>query len=97
MDTSPIERRRFVVRGRVQGVGFRYFVVRRANELGLGGWVRNLPDGESVEAVAQGTAKQLDAFAHETMRTGPPGALVTACEEWAEPVAERFEGFTISG
>ena len=49
---------RFVVEGEVQGVGFRYFVRHRASALGLGGRVRNLPDG-SVEVVAQGTAEAL--------------------------------------
>jgi acylphosphatase len=49
---------RFLVEGEVQGVGFRYFVRHRATALGLGGRVRNLPDG-SVEVVAQGSPRAL--------------------------------------
>jgi len=52
--------RRVVVRGRVQGVGFRYWVRRRANSLGIAGWVRNLPDGRSLEALAQAEPAVLD-------------------------------------
>lgn len=70
---------RFVVRGHVQGVGFRYFAQRRAAALGLAGYVRNLGDG-SVEAVATGTPEALDAFA-EALRQGPSWARVTALEE----------------
>jgi len=51
--------RRWLVRGRVQGVGFRYFVRREAAEIGVAGWVRNLDDGR-VEAFAQGSAAALD-------------------------------------
>jgi acylphosphatase len=53
--------RRYVVRGRVQGVGFRWFVEREARVLGVSGWVRNNPDG-SVEVVAMGTPEQLLAL-----------------------------------
>ena len=55
---SGIEARRFVVRGRVQGVGFRWFVEREAHMLGIAGWVRNNHDG-SVEVLAIGTRDQL--------------------------------------
>lgn len=58
-----------VVRGRVQGVGFRYFVRREAQELGLTGWVRNCPDG-SVELEAEGDAVQL-AELEKRLRQGP--------------------------
>jgi acylphosphatase len=51
---KPIEAKRYVVRGRVQGVGFRWFVEREAHMLGIAGWVRNNHDG-SVEVLAQGT------------------------------------------
>lgn len=83
---------RFRIRGRVQGVGFRYFVLRAARALGVGGWVRNCRDG-SVEAVAQGDADALARFRAE-LRQGPPGSRV---EEIAEaehdggPVASNFE------
>lgn len=92
---TDIEQRRFVVRGRVQGVGFRLFVVRRANALGITGWVRNLPDGQAVEAVAQGTPAQLDEFARDTMRVGPGGAVVHEMAQDTEPVEQRFDAFDV--
>ena len=61
-------------RGRVQGVGFRYFVLRRGMELGLTGWVANESDG-SVRCVAEGPRADLEALL-ETIRLGPAGALV---------------------
>ena len=61
-------------RGRVQGVGFRYFVLRRGMELGLTGWVANESDG-SVRCVAEGPRRDLEALL-ETMERGPAGALV---------------------
>jgi acylphosphatase len=66
---------RYTVEGRVQGVGFRYFVRRTAESLGIIGWVRNLPDG-AVEALARGDQQALDAF-ESSLRKGPPGASVT--------------------
>jgi acylphosphatase len=65
---------RFAVSGRVQGVGFRWFVVQRARELALAGWVRNAADG-SVEACASGPAAALDAL-EAALRRGPAGARV---------------------
>ena len=76
------ERRRFLVRGKVQGVGFRDYIAKRAQLLGLSGWVRNLPDGESIEAVAEGDIASLETFAQEMMH-GPRGAHVTGYQ--AEP------------
>ena len=52
-------RKHMIFYGRVQGVGFRYYAVNKANQLGLTGWVRNLPDG-SVEMEAQGYEEQID-------------------------------------
>ena len=66
--------RRFLVRGRVQRVGFRYFAAEAAAAESLGGWVRNLPDGR-VEAVAEGEAAAVDRFAAR-LRKGPPGSRV---------------------
>ena len=71
-------RRRYVVGGRVQGVGFRWFTERTAARLGLAGWVRNLPDGR-VEAEAQGALESLTAF-ESALRQGPRGALVAHFE-----------------
>lgn len=65
---------RFIVYGRVQGVGFRFFVEREARRLGLKGWVRNRQDG-SVECLAIGTSETLDQL-HRRLREGPPAARV---------------------
>ncbi len=70
--------RRFIVSGRVQGVGFRYFVVREAEALGLAGWVRNLPDGR-VEVLASGDEAAVDVMGGRLWQ-GPPHARVGAVE-----------------
>ena len=70
------EARGWIVRGRVQGVGFRWFVQRAGGHLGLGGHVRNLPDG-SVEVHARGPAGALEAL-ERALRDGPPSARVDA-------------------
>jgi acylphosphatase len=64
----------FLVQGRVQGVGFRWFVHREASELDLRGWVRNTEDGD-VEIVASGTAEDL-AELRASLRKGPRGSRV---------------------
>lgn len=64
----------FAVRGRVQGVGFRWFVRSTARELGVLGWVRNVNDG-SVEAMAAATDDVLDRF-EARLRSGPAGSEV---------------------
>jgi len=66
--------RRYLIEGRVQGVGFRYFTRRTARRLGIAGYVRNLPDG-SVEALARGSDADLEAL-ERRLREGPPGASV---------------------
>jgi acylphosphatase len=73
MPNEPIARR-FVVRGRVQGVGFRWYVLQQAARLGLRGWVRNQEDG-SVEVVAVTTPETLVDL-EAALRRGPPGARV---------------------
>ena len=70
--------RRFVIRGLVQGVGFRHAVRGEAGRLGLRGWVRNCADG-SVEAVALGDDMQLDAL-ERWARRGPPAARVESVD-----------------
>lgn len=69
-----LEQIQVVVSGRVQGVGFRYSTVSQAEKLGVTGWVRNLPDG-TVEALAEGTTDQIEAFL-VWCRQGPPGSRV---------------------
>jgi len=78
-----VSRRRWMVRGRVQGVGFRWFVWREADRLGLGGFARNLRDG-AVEVVSQGPDEALDRFA-QALRRGPSGARVDALEQLDVP------------
>jgi acylphosphatase len=79
---------RYVVTGRVQGVGYRYFVLRQADALGVSGFARNLPDG-SVEVRGEGTADALADF-EARLREGPAFAEVTNVER--EAVAERGSG-----
>lgn len=71
--------RGWVVRGRVQGVGYRYFVTRQAERLGLGGFARNLPDG-SVEVVARGGVEELDRL-EAALRRGPFMSRVATVEK----------------
>ena len=66
--------RRYLVRGRVQGVGFRYFTQAAAVHAGLSGWVRNNPDG-TVEIAAAGEVDALERL-EQQIRHGPPGARV---------------------
>jgi acylphosphatase len=70
--------RRFVVRGRVQGVGFRFFVEAAAYREGLGGWVQNLADG-SVEVVVEGDREAVDRLAR-SLSHGPPRAKIDAVD-----------------
>lgn len=83
--TSDGERRTWRVTGVVQGVGFRWFVVRQSQRLGLAGWTRNLPDG-CVEVVAGGAPSLLDALARE-LAVGPAHARVESVQELERDVA----------
>lgn len=67
---------RLLISGRVQGVGYRYWTVGEARQLGLEGWVRNLADGR-VEIVAFGVSDRLDRL-ENACQAGPPSARVTA-------------------
>ena len=81
-----------LARGRVQGVYFRAFVQRHAQSLGLSGWARNMPGGDTVEVVAEGPRASLEGLLAQ-VRRGPPGARVDAVEEsWmaAEGLGEPF-------
>ena len=75
--------RRWIVRGVVQRVGFRWFVLREADRLGLGGFARNLRDG-TVEVVSQGPEKALEAL-ERALAQGPPGARVEAVDRLEVP------------
>jgi len=87
--------RRFLVRGRVQGVGFRWFVEREAHILGIAGWVRNNHDG-SVEVLAQGTRDQL-AGLHSRLREGPRAARVDTVEVSESVAVDGLRSFSIQG
>jgi acylphosphatase len=78
--------RRYVISGRVQGVGFRYFVERAARQIGVTGWARNLDDG-SVEVHANGSASQLDDL-ESRLRQGPSRADVRGFEAKEAAVTE---------
>ena len=77
-----------VIRGKVQGVGFRWFARVAARRLELKGWVRNLDDG-SVEVAAAGSQERLDMFRRQ-LGQGPEGAQVESMEE-SEPVGEDLD------
>lgn len=81
----------FLVRGRVQGVGFRWFVHREASELELRGWVRNTEDGE-VEVVASGSVQDL-AELRSSLKRGPRGSRV---DQVIEHTLEESEGRDLS-
>lgn len=73
------------VHGRVQGVGFRYFIQSEAERLSLSGWVRNAPDGRTVELEAEGEQAAVEELLRQA-ESGPPGASIERVEsEWIEP------------
>ncbi|RDI96456.1 acylphosphatase [Meiothermus sp. QL-1] len=81
-----------LVRGRVQGVGYRYFARQKALELGLSGYAENLTDGR-VEVVAEGEEAHLELFLHH-LRQGPREARVEGLEvQWGE--AAGLRGFQV--
>jgi acylphosphatase len=87
--------RRFLVRGRVQGVGFRWFVEREAHVLGIAGWVRNNADG-SVEVLAMGSREQLLGL-RSRLRQGPRAARVDDVEEVETKPVAGLTAFRIEG
>ena len=82
------------VHGRVQGVFYRDSTMRKARELGLAGYVRNLPDG-TVEVVAQGQAAALEDLIR-WCGDGPPAAVVTEVRTSYEDPVPGLSGFTVS-
>jgi acylphosphatase len=85
-------RQRLIVRGRVQGVAFRYATREKARALGVDGWVCNRPDG-SVEAVLEGEPERVAKLA-AFCRMGPPAARVDRVEEHSEE-PEGLRGFAV--
>ena len=94
-DTHRTLARRFIVRGRVQGVGFRWFVEREARMLGVDGWVRNNSDG-SVEVLAMGTRDQLSGL-RSRLQQGPRAARVDNVEESESQPVPGLNSFRIEG
>lgn len=90
-----MERVEISVRGRVQGVAFRWYTQQKALSLGLLGWVANRPDG-SVQIVAEGSRRDLETFCDWAMR-GPEHARVDGHEiSWGKAAGE-FDDFRITG
>jgi len=87
----------FLIQGRVQGVGFRWYVHREASELDLRGWVRNTEDGD-VEVVAHGSEADL-AELRASLRRGPRGSRVDRLIEHylADTESEGLSSFRIEG
>ena len=81
------------VTGRVLGVGFRYFVLREAQELGLVGWVANVADG-SVRCVAEGPRHDLDELVRR-LNEGPPAAIVEHVSVAWMPATGAFASFGV--
>jgi acylphosphatase len=81
--------------GRVQGVGFRWWVRSAADRMSLTGWVMNGPDERSVELVAEGSTASLDAF-ERLLRQGPPGSVVERVESSRSPAAGSYGRFQIT-
>ncbi len=82
-----------IVKGRVQGVFYRSNTRRNALELGLNGWVKNLPDGR-VEIVVEGEEDQIDKLI-QWCRVGPPLAVVRELRVECEPATREFSSFQI--
>jgi acylphosphatase len=90
---TPPERLDAIVRGRVQGVGFRYFVLREAMDLAVTGWVANGPDG-SLRCVAEGSRPQLETLLH-LLEAGPPSARIDRVDAAWGPASSTFSSFEI--
>lgn len=91
-ERAPVGRR-WLIHGRVQGVGFRYFTKRLAERASVAGWVRNLPDG-GVEVVAHGSEEKLESF-EQGLRIGPPGARVESIAGSSIRSSRHTDGFDI--
>jgi acylphosphatase len=85
--------RRYLISGRVQGVGFRAFTEAQAAVEGLHGWVQNLPDGQ-VEVLFEGDAESVDR-AEAKLRRGPGGARIDHVAVESVPPTGRATGFAV--
>jgi len=94
-ESSEIVAAEIFVSGDVQGVGYRFFTQRVAEELRVSGWVRNLPEGR-VQVEVEGPRVRVDELLAR-LRVGPPGAVVTDMQvRWKGATGER-RGFSIVG
>lgn len=91
---SGIASVRVIVYGSVQGVFFRDFASKQAKALGLSGYVRNLPNGNSVEVLAEGEKAKLETLI-ERLKTGPPHAIVEKTEISWLPPSDSHSSFAI--
>jgi acylphosphatase len=89
-----VERLELRIVGRVQGVGFRWWAVRQAQDLGVTGWVMNANDERTVEVVAEAEQQQLERF-EQRLRQGPPGARIERVEARRQPASGEFTRFSI--
>ena len=85
--------RKFLIKGDVQGVGYRFFAQRAAARHQVVGYVRNCPDG-TVEALAEGPASSVEAFKHDLV-TGPQFSIVDQVEEICLEPTGRYSTFRI--
>jgi acylphosphatase len=85
--------RRYLIGGRVQGVGFRFFAERRAAVEGVHGWIRNLPDGQ-VEVRLEGDQESVDRV-EASLRRGPSGARIESFDVQDDVPTGRATGFSI--
>jgi len=92
---GDLERLSATITGRVQGVGFRWWVRSAADRLGLTGWVMNGADERSVELVAEGSTASLDQL-ERLLRQGPPGAVVDRVEATRSPASGSYGRFQIT-
>ncbi len=83
-----------LIKGRVQGVGFRWFTQTLAEKLGVFGWVRNNYDG-TVEIIAQGPEDILDDFINK-LKSGPPSANVSSLEKEKRNIIKEYKNFQVA-
>ena len=93
MEGEQQKRLHAIVEGRVQGVGFRYFVLDQASALGVTGWVRNRWDG-SVEVTAEGVLSKLNQLLNALYR-GPRGSYVTGVDTEWQSASGEFKSFQV--
>jgi acylphosphatase len=89
----PVKSMYLIISGRVQGVGFRYFVRQKALEMQISGWVKNTSDGK-LEIEAEGENQNLDAFI-EWMRIGPSRAIIRSFSNSEITPIRNFTNFII--